>query len=248
MAGSLIGIEVDLFRIRVQKLIGFLFFVPFCGPLILVLKWHFRYRIENLSALRAQFKQLTRDRTPLLICSNHLTYLDSVLLIYAFGNHWWYLFHFRCLSWNLPAIEYSENWFFRLVGYLAKCIFINRGGSARHHRDILATSCQLLDQGEVLTMFPEGKRSRIGRFDDRKLAHGVGKVIASLPECRVLCVYLRAKGQEEFANFPGKGSRFSLNTALLHFRPEPDTARTAGEITRRIAVEIKTMEERYSPQ
>src|SRR5579885_3587217 len=96
----------SLSRVRLQKFVGWLVFVPFSGSLILFMKVFLRYRIQGLNEIRAGFRELTKSKEPLLICSNHLTYIDSVLLIYALGNHWWYLFNFRCLSWNLPAREY----------------------------------------------------------------------------------------------------------------------------------------------
>lgn len=239
------GFRKKIFWVHIQRWIGLLAMVPFCGLLILMIKWYFKFKIENHAELRKLYRQLTRDRTPLMICANHLTYIDSILMIYAFANHWRYTFNYRLLSWNLPALEYSKVFFFRLVGLTAKCIFIDRGGSPTHHREILDVVRYWLERGEPVTIFPEGKRSRIGRFDDRKLAYGIGKIISHMKECRVLCVYMRGDRQDEYSNFPKKGSRFRLSTELLHLRPQGNPRENVSIITRQIADQIKKMEEEY---
>ena len=236
-------------RAWVQREVGrWIFFVPFCGSLILFLKWGIRYRIRDLKQLRAEFRELAEDGRPLLICSNHLTYLDPILLIYAFANHWWYLFHYRFLSWNLPAVEYKANPFYRLVCFAAKCLFIDRGGSRSHHLEVLSVARELLGRGEVVTLFPEGRRSTTGQFDGSKLAYGVGRIVSELRECRVLCVYLRADGAEGKTGFPPAGTTFRVMRELMIFRNTAEQAASrerASEITREIAERITRLEARY---
>ena len=73
----------------------------------------------------------------------------------------------------------------------------------------------LLAKGNVVLIFPEGERSRKGNFDVDRLRFGVGKILTSLENARVLCIYLRSPSQKVFSNFPSKGSHFSLNMKLI---------------------------------
>ena len=237
----------NLTRAWVQRTIDWVFFIPFCGALLLAIRLLVRYSVENESELKRQYRELT-DQTspPLIVCSNHMTYIDSIVLHYAFGNHWWYWFHFRRLMWNLPASDYRSNPFFALVCFLSKCIFINRTGSKGHKDQVITLARDLLERGETLTVFVEGRRTRIGRFDDRKLAYGVGKIIRGLPACRVLCCYLRAPGQREAVPLPPKGAKFRLYTELLHFEtPAGRPPEMVARVTTQIAETIKRLESRY---
>ncbi len=229
-------------RVRILRALGRVALLPFGGALILVLKWVLRYRIEDRAHWRAVYQEALAAGKPLLICSNHLTYVDSVLLIYALSHHMRYVFNFRTLTWNLPAIEYSKNPFFALVGICGKCIFINRKGSRDHFEAIFEVAAELMRAGEPFTIFPEGRRSRTGYFDDRKLAYGIGKIATRLPELQVLCFYMRAEGQQGHSGFPKPGSCFKLTMKRLEFRPTANERETVQTVTETIARTIRDME------
>src|SRR5207244_3404935 len=110
--------------------------------------------------------------------------------------------------------------YFRIVAFLSKCVFIHRDGTKEHKMSILDNCARLVRGGEVVTVFPEGRRSRTGRFEAERLTYGVGKIVASAPGARVLCVYLRSDRQETFSNYPPKGSRFRVSMELI----EPKTS------------------------
>src|ERR1700722_9344973 len=65
-----------LIKTWLQRRMGWLFLLPFCGLLVLLLKFLGKYQIEDGEAWRKRFKALTQDKTPTLICSNHLTFID----------------------------------------------------------------------------------------------------------------------------------------------------------------------------
>jgi 1-acyl-sn-glycerol-3-phosphate acyltransferase len=233
-------------RIRIQKVVGWLVFVPFGWPLILFMRYGLGYRVESLASCRRIYDEALAEGKPLLVCSNHLTYIDPVILIYAFSHHLRYVFRYRALCWNLAASEYSGNAFFALIGICFKVLFIHRKGDLKggkaHNEMIYQIASELLGNRETLNLFPEGRRSRSGRFDDSKLAYGVGKIAARLNEVNVLCCYLRADGQEGHSGFPKRGARFRLTMERVAFRPADQSRETVESITRTVAQTIQKLE------
>lgn len=204
------------------------------------------YTIENLREIRQRYKAIAAEPGPLLICSNHLTFIDSALILWAFGSGAWYLRHFHRFSWNLPAGDFfKKRLLYRFVGAISKCLFIHRDGSAQHKESILRLCVQLLRGGDVVTVFPEGQRSRTGRFEPKKLTYGTGKIVSELGGCRVLCVYVRGDKQETYSNYPAKGSRFHLDMQLLRLRPSQTGRAGYHEVVEAIGRTIKDMEDRY---
>ena len=232
-------------KAKFVRTLSWLTFIPVAGTLMLVFRYVLRYRVENLAHWRKMYRALNQNGRPLLICANHLTYLDSVVLIYAFSHHLRYFTRFRTLPWNLPAIEYFKNPFFALVGMTSKCLFIDRSGSKESHEALYDVAGTLLARGEVFTIFPEGRRSRTGMFDDRKLAYGIGKVVTRVPEVDVLCVYLRAKDQSRYSGFPKLGSRFLLRAEKLVVQPADSGRESVGQITQTIARKIQALEKQH---
>ncbi len=203
-------------RLAVQRTVGLVLLIPFAGLLVVLMRWVRGYRIDDMQRLRREFAALTRERQPLIICANHLTFIDSALMIWAFGSNWRYLLSFRRFSWNLPAGDFfKKRFYFRLVAYLCKCIFIHRDGTKEHKNGVLGRCHYLLGKGEIVSLFPEGRRSRIGRFDREKVTYGIGKLLAARPGCRVFCVYLRGDKQENYSDYPAKNSRFTFRTRLV---------------------------------
>lgn len=233
-------------RINLQRAMGFITLIPFCYGIISIFKYVMRYKIENKKEIRRQFKEILTENTPLVICSNHLTFIDSCLIIWALAPNYWYQFNYKNFSWNLPAGDFfGKKRRYRFVAFLSKCIFIHRDASANHHNEILNICKQLLLKKEIITIFPEGKRSRSGIFDPTKITYGVGKIIQAVPNCRVLCIYVRGDKQETFSNYPLKNSTFSMQLNCI----TPTTTKTGREgvteIVQQIAKTIKAQEENY---
>lgn len=232
--------------LRVQRFVGWMFLLPFAGFLVFLMRVVRGYRIEDMERLRREFKAISADRTPLLICANHLTFIDSALMLWAFGSNPWYFFNFRAFSWNLPAGDFFKKKLnYRLVAFLNKCIFIHRDGSKQHKDAILGMCRYLLNRGEIVSVFPEGRRSRSGRFDREKVTFGVGKVLSTVPGCRVLCVYLRGDKQETFSDYPAKHSVFRVSTRVI--RPSTNATGRDGyfELVSQISDNLQAMEAQY---
>ena len=142
-------------RINLQRIVGFVTLVPFCYAIIFIFKFVKHYKIENIKEIRSQFQEIIKDKRPLIICSNHLTFIDSCIIIWALAPNYWYQFNYRYFTWNLPAGDFfGKKLRYRMVAFLSKCIFIHRDASAHHHNEILNICQNLLLKGEFVTIFP----------------------------------------------------------------------------------------------
>ena len=238
-------------KTRFQSNMCRILLLPVGGLLVVVMKYFRGYRIENMAAIRRQFNEIwhekERDGWPLVICSNHLTFIDSALIIWALASNFWYLFNYRAFTWNVPAGDFFKKKFhYHAILYLSKCIFIDRKGSPAHKNAVLILCRYLLAKGNIVLIFPEGQRSRDGRFDVNRLRFGAGKILTSLENARVLCVYIRSPLQKAFSNYPPKGSHFSLNMKLI--QPNVDGAsKKQASITavKEIGAVIEQMENEF---
>ncbi|MBI3767539.1 MAG: 1-acyl-sn-glycerol-3-phosphate acyltransferase [Deltaproteobacteria bacterium] len=183
-----------------------------------VMRVGFGWTIEGVAETRRTYRELCRSRSARLVCANHLTLVDSAVIAWALGSSGWFLLHYATLPWNVPE---RENFAFsvvsRLVTYVMKCVPITRGGDRAAVGRVLARLVYLLERGETVLVFPEGGRSRSGAVDLENAAYGVGRVIAALPECDVLCVYLRGERQKGYSDLPATGERFRVR--VESFRP-----------------------------
>ena len=219
-----------------------------------------RYRdklktLDDLKRVRREFRAVSAEPGPVLICANHLTMIDSVIMMWAFAGPWTYWCAFSRLCWNVPAREnFAHSFWQRWVTYLAKCLPIDRQGSREHLDGIFENLRELLRAGEYVMLFPEGTRSRTGRFRADEITYGVGRLVQAVPECRVLCVYLRGARQDGHSDLPVRGETFFLDLRLI--APDALAAadlandasgglRVARDVSRCIATELERMEGKY---
>jgi len=238
-------------KTRFQANLCRILLLPVAGSLVAVMKYVRGYRIENMAAIRREFKEIwqekERDGWPLVICSNHLTFIDSALVIWALASNFWYLFNYRAFTWNVPAGDFFKKKLrYHAILFLTKCIFIDRKGSPAHKNAVLNLCRYLLAKGNIVLIFPEGQRSRDGRFDVSRLRFGTGKILTSLENARVLCVYIRSPLQKEFSNYPPKGSRFSLNMKLIQPSVDgPSKKQASITAVKEIGAVIEQMESEF---
>lgn len=233
-------------RLNFQKKIGFLVLIPFGYSIIFIFKIIMKYKIININEIRSQFKEIIKDKKPLIICANHLTFIDSCLIIWALASNLWYQSNYKYFSWNLPAGDFfGKKYYYRIIAFLSKCIFIHRDATSTHHNEILSICQNLLTNGEIVTIFPEGKRSRSGKFDISKLTYGVGKIIQNVPDCRVLCIYIRGDKQETYSNYPLRNSHFHMSMKI--FKPDSEMLGREGcsKVVNAIGKIIKDQEDEY---
>ena len=217
-------------------------------PLTMALgRYGFRWRIEGVRETRREFRRLRKaSSAPLLVCANHLTMLDSFLVAMALGGPWYFIGHYASIPWNTPARENfaSVSWM-RILVYLIKCVPVSRGGDRRAIGNVLAKITWLLSIGEVALIFPEGGRSRTGRVDTEAVTYGVGRILRALPDCRVLCVYVRGDRQEGHTALPTRGDRFRVSLRSLEPKTTQRGLRGSLDISKQIISQLAEMERRY---
>lgn len=213
----------------------------------LIMKFYFGYRIAEVEKVRARYRKIrAQSDAPLLVCANHLTLVDSFLIAWALGSSFYWLRHPDELPWNTPeSTNFGRTWVSRLLIFVAKCIPITRGGARGDVGGVLDRVRHLLSRGETALLFPEAGRSRSGRVDASAAAWGVGRIIGSVPGCRVLCVYARGRKQETWGDFPAKGD--VLDVALACIEPKSDSrgVRRSRDLAQQVVRQLILMEEAY---
>ncbi len=230
-----------------QLTVGRLLSIIWIPATVFAMRVVMRYRIKDAWKLRKRFRRLVRETdTPILICANHLTMVDSAVVAWALGGSWWYLFNYRWLPWNLPEhTNYGFAWYNRVGVWILKCIPIRRGGRREDVSTTLKCVQYLLSRGGTAVIFAEGGRSRTGRMQLDSIAHGMGRIVNSVRKCRALCVYLRGDRQLTYSTVPARGDSFYVDFEL--FRPVSDHSgmRRSRDFSRQIAERLVSMEKKY---
>jgi 1-acyl-sn-glycerol-3-phosphate acyltransferase len=226
--------------VRLQNLIAQIS-VPFTfGAAVLLLRGFLGYRWENLRAFRAKVRTLVNHREgPVILCPNHLTMIDSLLLIWAMTPAWKAMFRPKLFPWNTPEKRnFAHNAVLKFFCYIGKCLPVVRQGPAHQTRAFMDKIKLLLTKGQSLMMFPEGTRSTSGRVDTHNFAYGIGKIIDDVRrdglKPRVLCLYLRGNKQVGRSSVPRRGNRFFVDAELL----EPETIHQGMRAARDLATQI----------
>ncbi len=237
----------ERFALKIQYMAGWVT-LPFWSTLLIALmRFVGRYRIQHLREIRRYYKNLKRTvEGPILLCSNHLTKIDSLILNWSLASTWSYMKSFKIFSWNLPErANFYQNYILRTLCYVGSCVPIDRGGSREAVKKSLDKVTYLLRKGHTVTVFPEGGRSRTGRIQEDKFTYGVGRLVNKVSNCHVLCVYLRGHNQKNYSDIPHKGARFYMNMEL--FKPESAYSglRATRDVANQIAGRLVRMEQAY---
>jgi hypothetical protein len=206
-----------------------------------------RYRIPDLSRARAEFAALEKGRRGgLLICANHLTLVDSLIIQWVLSPGWRLFVRPRWFIWNLPdRHNISANVFVRLLGYLGKCVPVLRKGPPEEARRTLDKVAFLLSRGQSVLIFPEGGRSRVGRVDPERVMYGIGRMLQETPAARVLCVFARGAGQREYGNYPRPGESFFVRLAAFAPVTTFQGLRADRDLAMQIVGRLTEMEQEY---
>ncbi len=239
---------------RDRLLLGLQYFlgrlvVVITGPLIFLGVRLMGYQIRDLKRIRAEVARLHREHEgPWLICPNHLTMIDSVLISYGMASLGGHILRFRRVPWNLPERRnFQSNIFLAVLCYLAKCLPVDRGGSREDLQRLLDRCRRVLKWRQSLLIFPEGGRSRTGRVNRENCSYSVGRFLDENRSCRVMLIYLRGDGQDAYGLMPRYGELFTMNVEM--FDPgngEGDGGRRVQrEYAERIIERLAGMEDEY---
>ena len=213
----------------------------------IVLRFVRGHRFEGLAEVRREYAGIrSRSAGPMLVCANHLTMVDSFLITSALGSPVRHILHYSGVPWNVPErLNFAVQPWQRAIIYVLKCIPIQRGGKRSEVAGVLARLAYLLRRGETALIFPEGGRSRSGRVEPEAAATGVGRVIRLVPNCRVLCVYLRGRRQQSWSFLPERKDRFDV--AIREIEPKTDHAGLRGsrDLVRQVVKTLHEMEQEH---
>jgi 1-acyl-sn-glycerol-3-phosphate acyltransferase len=233
--------------LRRQSLLGQLASVV-TAPLLFLFVRLMGWRIRNLNAVRAEVAyRYWNHEGPWLVCANHLTMVDSLLISYGIASLGSHVLQFGRLPWNLPERKnFQSNPLLALLCYLGKCLPVDRGGD-REDLQLLLEKCRhLLDGKNSLMIFPEGGRSRTGRVERENYTYGVGRFLDEFDQCRVLLVYLRGDRQWAYGAMPRWGETFTLQVESFDPRRMPGTGlRLQREYARQIVEKLARMDEAW---
>ncbi|MBW2459139.1 MAG: 1-acyl-sn-glycerol-3-phosphate acyltransferase, partial [Deltaproteobacteria bacterium] len=217
------------------------FVVRLMGPITitaigLIMRWVYGFTFHDHKAIRRRFQaELAAHPGPVLIAANHLTFIDSPILTWGLAPTWWYVIRSSKLPWNVPeSRNFAASLPSRALVYLCKCLPIHRGGDRTAIPLFLNKLAYLMERGHIVLMFPEARRSRTSRIDRTHAAHGVGRLVKSVPGTKVLCVYLRGDHQHEYSLLPAKGETFHLATSWLEPRTDKKGLRGSLNLTGQI--------------
>jgi 1-acyl-sn-glycerol-3-phosphate acyltransferase len=233
--------------LEIQRLVSYFLLAVF-GPIIHgIYRFRFGYSAHDLRAVRSRYAQIRREHPgPILLCTNHLTLIDSIVQGVILNSLPRYLIHVSALPWNLPERKnFDKSLAWRLTCYLGRCIPVTRGASKEESRRVQEKMRYVLNRGDIISIFPEGTRSRSGRVDAQEFSYGSGQLLSMVPEATVLCVYLRGTREGGFAHFPAYGERFYVDLEVIKPTSDNSGMRRSRDYSRQIVHQLQSMEERF---
>ena len=173
--------------------------------------------------------------------------IDSFLLGYASFSLFGHIARFKKLPWNLPERRnFQSNIILAVLCYLAKCIPIDRGGSREKIKKTLDKCIYLLGYGHNIMIFPEGGRSRAGKINKESFSYGVGRFVKDVPNCKVMCMYMRGDKQKSYGFIPAWGDKFTVLAEECNPAPvEGSALRVQRDYAAQIIEHLAQMEDKY---
>ena len=232
-------------KTEIQRAVSYCLFVFFCPIMVFLVRYKYRFRIDNIRELRKRYKSLIANADgPVLICSNHLTLIDSIIQSAMLNSTFGYLINFSLFPWNLPERKnFYHKFHWKIICYLGKCIPVQRMAPPSVAKKLVSKMMYVLNKGDVLSIFPEGKRSRHGLVDDEDFSYGVGQLLKDLPKAKVLCLYMRGKKNGGFADFPDNGEHFYMEMDLISPTSEQKGMRKVRDLSTQVIHKLKKMEQ-----
>lgn len=233
--------------LEIQRVVSRLLFILFGSLMSYLVFKRFKIRHPDLRRVRAEYRELLKcGEGPVIICSNHLTYVDSVIHSVFLGSTWDHIKNFHALPWHLPEkTHFYTNPISRALCYLGKSIPVLRSGTPAQSKRTMERIDHVLRRGDVISIFPEGMRSRSGRIDTENFAYASGQMLKTYPVSRAICIYLRSREGDGFTKFPAKDREYYIKLELLHLQSEHTGMRKAKDLSTQIIHKLKQMEDHF---
>ena len=233
--------------LELQRLVSFALLFVFAPIILALFHWRWRYSGIDVAAVRQRFVDLRASHPgPMLLCTNHLTLIDSIVQGALLMSLPRYLTHVSALAWNLPERKnFNQTLAWRLACYLGRCIPVTRGGTLDQRKMAEARMRYVLERGDIISIFPEGTRSRDGRVDAENFSYASGQLLGLVPDTTVVCVYLRGTRFGGFSDYPRRGERFHIDVSLLQPSSTAKGRRAARDYSRQIIERLVEMETAY---
>ena len=237
----------ERFALGMQRVVGWVTYPCWGVVLIGLMRFGANYKIHELREIRKRYKELVKQSDgPVLVCANHLTKIDSALINWSLASTWSYMRSFRCFPWNMPErARYAGNVILRMICYLGSCIPVERGGDRESVKKSLDKLTYLMKKGHTITIFPEGKRSLTGRIDPEDYSYGAGRLVRTVENCKVLCIYLRGYNQSKSSGIPKRGEHFYFDMEVIQPQSTHNGLRATRDISAQIIQKLAEMEETF---
>jgi 1-acyl-sn-glycerol-3-phosphate acyltransferase len=236
--------------LNLQRFTSFFFYPTWSQLISLFLYGIMGYRLKNVHQIRKKFLEILKTHDgPVLICSNHLTLIDSLIVFKFLGGTWNYFKHFDRFPWSLPEVSnFYRNIWLKIFSYLGKCIPIARGNGLRGNKTSLDKVRYVLDQGHFVSLFPEGQRSRDGKINPQETSYAAGEILEQLNNPLVICLYMRGKDQSTYSNFPKRGEIFEGSIDFLKPQSHFMGLRAKKDLSLKVINKLKIMEDEFLEQ
>ena len=229
-------------KLNLKYIVTYIFF-----PLVLLVVFLFfflimRYRIRDTSQVQASFAKFVQERggRPMLICLNHLTRIDSMILASAVIPFWKNFSNFSLSPWHVLDVANLP-----MLCPILKTIPIERMGNRKKIRLMKDKVGYLLNRGDLVVIFPEGTRSENGRINTDSFQYGVGDILRDLPNAQVLCAYLRGDKQVAKGHIPPYGSQIDISFEVIQPSTPFEGLRASRDLASQVVFKLDAMERRY---
>ncbi|MCX7116628.1 MAG: 1-acyl-sn-glycerol-3-phosphate acyltransferase [Legionellales bacterium] len=231
----------------IQRAVSYCLFIFSATVILFLFIEIFKYKIEGLSEVRKKYKEILKNaKGSVILCTNHLTLIDSIIQFIILNSIAGYLLNFSSMPWNLPEkANFYHKLSWRTLCYLGKCIPVQRMSDLKTRKKTIEKIQYVLGKGDVISIFPEGKRSRNGLIDESDFSYGAGNLLKDLERPTVICIYLRGRKNGGFAKYPKKGEIFYIDIESFIPISANTGLRKVKDLSTQIITKLKIMENKY---
>jgi 1-acyl-sn-glycerol-3-phosphate acyltransferase/phosphopantetheinyl transferase (holo-ACP synthase) len=218
--------EADLAELRRQERWSRRLNRPIYILMVAVGRLWMGYRFKNLDEFRKDiWAKLDNHKGPLIWAANHLTLIDSFLIVWAvvpFSR----IGESNRVPWSTPEYRnyyHLGGWLrkrlIRGLMYLCRCIPFLREGedadSVRWRETVFQKCVHILKEGGSIFVYPEAGRSRSGWLEPHRPKDFLGRMALEVPDAKFLCVYLRGDDQLYTTVYPAQDDTLRMCADLI---------------------------------